>query len=134
MKISQFTAVEFRLCNIQKFTYSLILIYGIKACINKIKNDMSSFNGTKKGRLNANISLYLAIKYTTEAYICVNYNFLQNSINICFNIDFFPLFKYAGCSNVLLQPKNTLKHEIQIDNWDIVTLCFITPIKEVCLN
>ena len=21
-----------------------------------------------------------------------------------------------------------------IDNWDIVTLCFITPIKEVCLN
>ena len=21
-----------------------------------------------------------------------------------------------------------------IDNWDIVTLCFIIPIKEVCLN
>ncbi len=32
---------------------------------------MSSFYGTKKrGWLNANISWYLAIKYTTEAYIC----------------------------------------------------------------
>ena len=28
----------------------------------------------------------------------------------------FPLFKQAGCSNVLLQQNNTLKHEIQIDN------------------
>ena len=28
----------------------------------------------------------------------------------------FPLFKQAGCSNVLLQPNNTLKHKIQIDN------------------
>ena len=27
--------------------------------------------GRKKGGLNANISWYLAIKYTTEAYICV---------------------------------------------------------------
>jgi hypothetical protein len=27
--------------------------------------------GRKKGRLNANISLYLAIKYTTEVYIYV---------------------------------------------------------------
>ena len=34
---------------------------------------MSSFYWTKKGGggLNANISQYLAIKYTTEAYICV---------------------------------------------------------------
>jgi hypothetical protein len=33
------------------------IIYGVKACINKIKNDMNSFNGTKKGGgLNANIS------------------------------------------------------------------------------
>ena len=30
--------------------------------------------------------------------------------------NFFPLFKKAGCSNVLLQPNNTLKHEIQNDN------------------
>jgi hypothetical protein len=55
MKISPFTAVEFRLCNTPKLTYSLIyyslndIIYGIKAWINKIKNDMSSFYGTKKG-------------------------------------------------------------------------------------
>jgi hypothetical protein len=35
---------------------------------------MSSVYGTKiggGGRLNANISWYLAIKYTTGAYICV---------------------------------------------------------------
>ena len=35
---------------------------------------MNSFYGTKKGGggwLNANISWYLSIKYTTEAYICV---------------------------------------------------------------
>jgi hypothetical protein len=29
---------------------------------------------------------------------------------------FFPLFKKAGCSNVLLKPNNTLKYEIQIEN------------------
>ena len=33
---------------------------------------MNSFYEKKKGEgLNANISQYLAIKYTTEAYICV---------------------------------------------------------------
>ena len=32
---------------------------------------MNSFYGTIKGALNANISQYLAIKYTTEAYIYV---------------------------------------------------------------
>jgi hypothetical protein len=30
--------------------------------------------------------------------------------------NFFSLLEEAGCSNVLLQPNNTLKHEIQIDN------------------
>jgi hypothetical protein len=32
------------------------IIYGVKAWINKIKNDVNSFYGTKQGRLNANIS------------------------------------------------------------------------------
>ena len=31
------------------------IIYGAKAWINKIKNDVNSFYGTKKGGLNANI-------------------------------------------------------------------------------
>ena len=41
-------------------------------------------NGTKKGGLNANISQYLAIKYTTEAYICVKMAYyVRNQLNNC---------------------------------------------------
>ena len=48
------------------------IIYGVKAWINKMKKNINQFYGTKsRGGLNANISKYLAIKYTTEAYICV---------------------------------------------------------------
>ena len=32
------------------------IIYGVKAWINKIKNGVNSFYGTKKGGLNVNIS------------------------------------------------------------------------------
>jgi hypothetical protein len=46
---------------------------------------------------------------------------------------FVPLFKYAGCSNVLLQPNNTLKHEIQIDNLKNVLNHIIYGIK-ACIN
>ena len=46
---------------------------------------MNSFYGTQKmGGLNAIISLYLSIKYTTEAYICVNIAYyVRNLLNNC---------------------------------------------------
>jgi hypothetical protein len=44
-----------------------------------------------------------------------NSNFPQNAINM-FLHKRISLFKEVRCSNVLLQPNNTLKHEIQIDN------------------
>ena len=38
----------------------------------------------KGGGLNANISQYLALKYTTEAYICVNIAYyVRNQLNNC---------------------------------------------------
>jgi hypothetical protein len=40
--------------------------------------------GRKKGGLNANISKYLAIKYTTEAYICETIAYyVRNYLNNC---------------------------------------------------
>ena len=40
--------------------------------------------GRKKGGLSANISQYLAIKYTTEAYICVKIAYyVRNQLNNC---------------------------------------------------
>jgi hypothetical protein len=49
------------------------IIYGVKAWINKIKNDVNWFYGMKKGEAKCKhfIVYYLAIKYTAEAYICV---------------------------------------------------------------
>ena len=49
------------------------IIYGVKAWINKIKNDVNSFYGTKKGGSKCKhfIVFSYRIKYTTEAYICV---------------------------------------------------------------
>ena len=44
---------------------------GLKHELTKLRMMWTHFMGRKKGGLNANISLYLAIKYTTEAYICV---------------------------------------------------------------
>ena len=43
-------------------------------------------------------------------------NFAMLNLDLCYAHNFFPLFKKAGCSNVLLQSNNTLKHEIQINN------------------
>ena len=46
-----------------------------------------------------------------------NCNLPQNSINVCFLIIFFPVqVSWMFKINVLLQPNNTLKHEIQIHN------------------
>jgi hypothetical protein len=45
-----------------------------------------------------------------------NYNFSPKLNKCMLPHNFSPLFKKAGCSNVLLQPNNSLKHEIQIDN------------------
>ena len=44
---------------------------GWKHELTKLEMIWTHFMGRKKGRLNANISLYLAIKYTTEVYIYV---------------------------------------------------------------
>ena len=66
-----------------------------------------------------------AIKYAKIWFIDIqvleflmvqNYNFPQKLNKYMLPHNFFPLFKKAGCSNVLLQANNTLKHEIQIDN------------------
>ena len=43
-------------------------------------------------------------------------NFAMLNLDLCYAHNFFPLFKKTGCSNVLLQSNNTLKHEIQINN------------------
>ena len=42
---------------------------GLKHELTKLRMMSTHFIGRKKGGLNANISQYLAIKYTTEAYI-----------------------------------------------------------------
>ena len=57
---------------------------GFKHELTKLRMMSTHFMGRKKGGLNANISQYLAVKYTTGAYIAVNIAYyVRNQLNNC---------------------------------------------------
>ena len=57
---------------------------------------------------------------------------IHSTVFIFVTVSITSLYNYMNCVNNMWRV-NTLVLDC-IDNWDIVTLCFITPIKEVCLN